>query len=138
MFAPSVATATPDAVAKLASIRASANDIAIARALGEIVAPEAAAMLAEMEVGATGALRREIRRSLFRLRQHRIEPPAIAQTSTATASVEPADSSLSGLLSPADAEGARIGWLLKSRAGGGLKRKENGVGADPTKPIGGI
>ena len=64
-FDPSVPPA--DAVAKLASLRTDSNQIAVARALGQIVAPEAAAMLASMEVGTSGELRREIRRSLFRL-----------------------------------------------------------------------
>jgi hypothetical protein len=111
-----------DAVAKLASLRGNADDLAIARALGELVAPEAAAMLAEMEVGTRGVLRREIRRSLFRLRQHGIQPPASLQARPTAAAVEVADVGLSGLMSPADAEGARIVWLLKARTGGGLKR----------------
>jgi hypothetical protein len=110
-----------DALAVLASLRSNSNDAAIARALGEIVVPEAAAMLAEMELGTSGTLRREIRRSLFRLRQHGIEPPAIQRIST-TASAESADTGLHGLLSAADAESARIVWLFKSRSGGGVRR----------------
>jgi hypothetical protein len=116
-------TAPPaDAIAKLASLRTSANDIAIARALGQIAAPEAAAMLAEMEVGTSGGLRREIRRSLFRLRQHGIEAPAVAETSITVARPEAGDTGLSGMMSTADADGMRIVWMVKSRAGGGLKR----------------
>ena len=119
-FDPSAPPA--EAVAKLRSMRlsGSAGDAAIARALAEIAAPEAAAMLAEMEAGASGATRREIRRALFRLRQRGIEPPTAS-----TASVEAesdSEAGLSGLLSPTDADGARIAWLLKSRASGGLKR----------------
>jgi hypothetical protein len=112
----------PYAVAKLASLRARVNDLAIARALGHIPAPEAAAMLAEMEVGVSGALRREIRRSLFRLRQQGVQAPALAETNADAASLEVGDAGLSGMMSVADADGARIVWLLKSRAGGGLKR----------------
>jgi hypothetical protein len=111
-----------DAVAQLASLRTSANAIGIAHALGQIAAPEAAAMLAEMEIGTSGALRREIRRSLFRLRQHGIEAPVIARTGAIAAPSAQGDSGLSGLMSVADADGSRIVWMVKSRAGGGLKR----------------
>jgi hypothetical protein len=119
-FDPDAAPA--DAVARLASLRTSASDIAIARALGQIAAPEAAAMLAEMEAGTSGGLRREIRRSLFRLRQHGIEPPVIAPTATNTERARADDTGLSGMMSVADVEGMRIVWMLKSRAGSGLKR----------------
>jgi hypothetical protein len=111
-----------DAVAKLASLRTSANDIAIARALGQIAAPEAAAMLAEMEVGTSGGLRREIRRSLFRLRQHGIEAPVIARAGANAIRPAEGDTGLSGMMSIADADSARIVWMVKSRAGGGIKR----------------
>ena len=111
-----------DAVAKLVSLRTSENDLAIARVLGQIAAPEAAAMLAEMEVGTSGGLRREIRRSLFRLRQHGIETPVIAQSRANAARPTGDDTGLSGMMSIADADGARIVWIIKSRAGGGLKR----------------
>jgi hypothetical protein len=119
-FDPNAAPA--DAISKLASLRTEANDIAIARVLGQIATPEAAAMLAEMEVGTTGGLRREIRRSLFRLRQHGIEPPAIIQTSANAAQPERDGTGLGGMMSVADADGARIVWMTKSRAGGGVKR----------------
>ncbi len=78
-------------------------------------------MLTEMAAGATGATRREIRRALFRLRQRGIEPeerPAPA----APVTVVEAEAGLSALLSPIDAEGVSIAWLIKGRAGGGLKR----------------
>ncbi len=111
-----------EAVAKLASLRTSANDIAIARALGQIAAPEAAAMLAEMEIGTSGELRREIRRSLFRLRQHGIEVPVIAQSGANVARPAGGGAGLNGMMSIADADGVRIVWMIKSRTGGGLKR----------------
>jgi hypothetical protein len=110
-----------EAVAKLAELRGGADDLAVAQALGEIAAPQSAAMLAQMETGASGALRRQIRRSLFRLRRRGIEPPSISSPARAPAA-EPADTGLSGLLSATDAEGARIVWLLKSRPAGGVKR----------------
>jgi hypothetical protein len=77
-------------------------------------------LLAQMETGASGPLRREIRRSLFRLRQRGIEPPTVERPRPASG--EGADIGLSGLLSAADNDGARIAWLMKSRSGGGLKR----------------
>jgi hypothetical protein len=111
-----------DAIAKLALLRTRANQIDIARVLGQIDAPGAAAMLAEMEAGSSGALRREIRRSLFRLRQHGIEAPAIPQTTPNAPPAARGEAGLEGMMSVIDAEGARIVWLVKSRPGGGLKR----------------
>lgn len=116
--------ATPgSALATLRQLRGTpgVSDGAIAHALGNIATAESAAMLAEMEAGATGTARREVRRALFRLRQRGIAAPAPA----APVAVQPAagaDSGLIALLSPADADGTRIAWLLKARAGGGLKR----------------
>jgi hypothetical protein len=67
--------------------------------------------------------RREIRRALFRLRQRGIETPAGAKPAPIVASTEGStEIGLSALLSPTDADGARIAWLIKSRAGGGLRR----------------
>jgi hypothetical protein len=116
------AASPAEAVAKLASLRMSTNQIEIARALGHLAAPEAAAILAEMEVGTSGALRREIRRSLFRLRQQGIEAPVVSRSNASVAQSEGGDSGLVGMMSVADADGARIVWLVKSRTGGGLKR----------------
>jgi hypothetical protein len=119
-FDPS--TPPAEAVAKLASLRTSANDIAIARALSQIAAPEAAAMLTEMETGTSGRLRREIRRALFRLRQHGIEAPVIAQGGANVTRPAEDGTGLSGMMSIVDADGLRIVWMVKSRTGGGLKR----------------
>ena len=80
-------------------------------------------MLAEMEAGTSGGIRREIRRSLFRLRQHGIEPQVVGQNAVARPGQDDAGlSGLSGMMSVADADGARIVWLVKSRAGGGIER----------------
>jgi hypothetical protein len=111
------------AIAKLRELAAEpgAPELAIAHALGKITHPAAAAMLAELEARAAGALRREIRRALFKLHQKGIEPPAAgAPPRRAGAAVEVAG--LSALMSPVDAEGARLVWLLKSRAQGGVLR----------------
>jgi len=112
-----------DAVRKLGELRGAAGipEVAVARALGRIADPAAAAMLVAMEADAAGALRREIRRSLFKLRQHGIEAPAEA-TEPRHLSTAPEVSSLAALLSPIDPDGARIVWVTKPRAQGGVTR----------------
>jgi hypothetical protein len=114
------------AVAKLREIRAAASapDGAIARALGAIADPAAAAMLTEMEAQAGGPLRREIRRALYKLRQRGIEAPvsAIAPAPSQPAPATAGASALSALFSPIDGEGARIVWILKPRRQGGVLR----------------
>jgi hypothetical protein len=88
-------------------------DLLIAERLGRIVEPAAAARLQEWERTATDKeVKREIRRSLFRLEQkgvkiEREEEPAERFT-LAGAAPEP-----EGRLGPIDGEGSRIAWLLK-------------------------
>lgn len=114
------------AIEKLAGLRGApgVSDAAIVRALAAIAAPEAAATLARMETQATGALRRELRRALFKLRQRGIEAP-LEEPPARDLAIAPApasESGLSALLSPADADGARVVWIVKARPGAGLKR----------------
>ena len=114
----------PDALAKLRELRANpaASASAIARALGGIADPGAAEMLVEMEAGASGALRREIRRSIFKLRQRGIavhEPEPEPHKAPPAA---PAATGLSAFMSPIDAEGAQIVWIVKARPQGGVLR----------------
>jgi hypothetical protein len=114
-----------EAVATLRSLRGAAavSDATIAHALGGIATAEAAALLAEMETMASGTTRREIRRALFRLRQRGIETPAsIKPAPTVASTAGSTEVGLSALLSPTDADGARVAWLMKSRTGGGLRR----------------
>jgi hypothetical protein len=114
-----------EAIAKLREVRGQPGiaDAAIARALGAIAHPAAAAMLSEMEAGATGATRREVRRALYRLKQHGIEAPvATAHPPVAPHEDAAAQTDLSAMLSPIDVEGARIVWILKPRAQGGVMR----------------
>ena len=113
-----------EAVARLGELRAApgVSPGAIARALGAIASAEAAAMLAAMEAGASGALRREVRRALFRLGQRGIAPATVAAAPARPAASPPAASGLSALFSPVDADGARVVWLVKERRGGGLAR----------------
>jgi hypothetical protein len=113
--------APADAIAKLRELsgRPQVSAAAIARALGAVNDPASAAMLAEMELGAAGSLRREIRRALFRLKQHGIEAPT---ASIAPASAAAPISDLTAMLSPIDVEGARIVWIVKPRMQGGVLR----------------
>ncbi len=116
------AAAPADAVRKLGELRASGADLgAIARALGAIADVSAAAMLAEMEHSASGALRRDVRRALYRLHQREIEPPASAQPAEHSAA-EALPSGISALMSPPDREGVRIVWLMRARIGGKIGR----------------
>jgi hypothetical protein len=110
-----------EAVARLSALRADDTSIAIAKALGQIVAPEAAALLTEMEAGSSGALRREIRRSLFRLRQHGVDTAEVRIRRDVVKGAND-DSGLSGMISAIDVEGTRVVWIVKSRSGGGVKR----------------
>ncbi len=110
-----------DALKKLAEIRASVGEVAFARGLGNIADPAAAAILAGMETSATGVLRREIRRALFKLRQRGIDAPVTA-TSIEHAAHSPASDRLTALFSPIDGEGARIIWITKPRMQGGVTR----------------
>ncbi len=116
------AAPAPQALARIAELRGKVDEAALARALGDIGDPGAAEMLSAMEGQASGALRREIRRSLFRLRQHGIAPPQAEQPRATRARPAPAEAGLSALISPIDPEGAQIVWMLKSRMGGGLHR----------------
>jgi hypothetical protein len=114
----------PDALGKLRELRtnAAASPLAVARALGAIADPGAAAMLVEMEAGASGALRREIRRSIFKLRQRGIEVHEPARQPSKAPAPAPSDSGLSAFMSPIDAEGAQIVWMVKARPQGGVLR----------------
>jgi len=128
------------AIAKLREFKGNAGitDLAIARALGGITDAGAAAMLVEMEAGASGALRREVRRALFKLKQHGIDAPS--PTPAATAVHESAtEKEITAMLSPIDGEGARIVWIVKPRMQGGVIRmwaliseREGLVGAQNT------
>ncbi|HLX06000.1 MAG TPA: hypothetical protein VKR28_10720, partial [Candidatus Binatus sp.] len=133
------AGAPAEAIAKLLELRGKPEitDLAIARALGTIADPAAAAMLAEMEAAASGAIRREVRRALYKLKQHGIDaPPPRAAASTQDTDTE---REITAMLSPIDGEGARIVWIVKPRVQGGVIRmwaliseREGLVGAQNT------
>jgi hypothetical protein len=111
-----------DAIARLSDLRGTPGvpEVAIARALGRIADPRAAAMLTEMQAGATGATRREVRRAMYKLKQHGIDAPAAAAPPAVTPHTESAETS--AMLSPIDSEGARIVWIVKPRMQGGVLR----------------
>jgi len=113
----------PERIAKLRELRGKAevSDIAIANALGEINDPGAGELLVEMEADAAGALRREIRRAIYKLRRHGIEvrEPEAERKAVPAA---PAESGLTALMSPIDPEGAQIVWMIRARARGGIVR----------------
>ncbi len=113
----------PDRVAKLRELRgkSGASDLAIARALGDINDNAAGDLLVEMEAEATGAMRREIRRAIYKLRQHGIEVRELEAEHKAPAAA-PAESGLTALMSPLDPEGAQIVWMIRARARGGIVR----------------
>jgi hypothetical protein len=117
------AAAPADAIAKLRELRGTpgVTDLAIARALGMIADPAAAAMLAEMEAGAAGAMRREVRRALYKLKQHGIDAPS-PPAATAIPDRGTERTEINAMLSPIDSEGARIVWIVKPRMQGGLLR----------------
>jgi hypothetical protein len=118
------AAAPADAIAKLRELRGQpgVTDLATARALGGIADPAAAAMLAEMESGASGAIRREVRRALYKLKQHGIDAPSPPAATAPTASRPHDTDTERAMLSPIDGEGARIVWIVKPRVQGGVLR----------------
>jgi hypothetical protein len=118
------AAPAPEAIAKLRELRGNADipAAAIARALGNIADSGAAEMLAEMEAEASGALRREIRRALFKLRQRGIDASVREARGEAQSAAIPDASGIVALFSPIDSEGARVVWITKPRTQGGMIR----------------
>ena len=122
-FDPALAPA--DALAKLRELKGKPGiaDGAIARALGMIADPRAAAMLTEMEAGAAGPIRREVRRALYKLKQRGIDAPAATAPAASAIHGNAAEKTeIAAMLSPIDSEGARIVWIVKPRVQGGVIR----------------
>lgn len=95
-----------------------AADLVLASLLGDYIAPESARLLTQWEMRTQEkALRREIRRSLYKLSAKGIqaERPAPEPRRSVLAPVEP-----EGCLSVIDGRGDRLVWLVKPKIGGGL------------------
>jgi hypothetical protein len=96
--------------------------LVVAERCGAIPSVESASLLARIEHEASQdkLLRREARRSLYRLKQKGVEPAprpfTQAPSSRAALGVPEAE----GFLSISDVTGDRLLWILKPRSGGGL------------------
>jgi hypothetical protein len=97
-----------------------AASAALARLLGERPRPAHAILLAEIEPETHGALRREIRRALFRLKRAGIEAPRAdsraAPGPAATSSTTPVEAWVSHI----DGRGDQLVWITKSTPTGVL------------------
>ena len=102
----------------LAPLLVGADGAALAAALGELPSPEVAALLVALEPHAgERAVRKEIRRALYRLRQRGVPvpaPPAPAATARTPAAPE-----AEGFLSPFDGRGDRLIWIVRPLPSGG-------------------
>ena len=98
-----------------------AVDLAVAFLLGRVADPAAVDALIKIERGATAKdLKREARRSLFKLEQRGLPIPR----EDASGGQRPAVGSITeieGYLSVIDGAGDRLVWLLRPHAGGGLQ-----------------
>jgi len=101
---------------RLSEILAAGTDasFALAKLLGEVPRPEHGALLAAANDTSHGALRREVRRALYRLRQAGIVPPAQTTPREPRAAAR-ADtpSETEGWLSHVDGSGDQLVWITK-------------------------
>jgi hypothetical protein len=96
--------------------------LAIAERCGALPSAESAALLARIERDARRdkLLRREARRSLYRLKQKGFEPNPQAAAEEPAPRPALGSPDAEGLLSFGDAAGDRLVWILRPRPGGGL------------------
>jgi hypothetical protein len=114
----------PDAVADgraaddaIAPLLGGAEAAALVHALGDVATPSVAALLVRLEADATRAVRKEIRRALYRLRQRGVPvPEAVAPVAVAPPVAGPA---IDALLSAVDGRGDRVAWVLRPLDTGG-------------------
>jgi hypothetical protein len=99
-----------------------ATALAVAERCGRIASVDSARLLARIEVDARAdkLLRREVRRSLYRLKQRGVPVPGAGAETPAPARSPLAAIEAEGFLSFGDALGDRLLWILKPRSGGGL------------------
>jgi len=94
-----------------------AADLAIAARLGSHTAAASVDLLLALEAASTDKLvRKEVRRSLYRLEQRGVSVPHAPPTLPAASVV--AAPALEGYLSPIDGRGDQLVWLIKPRPGG--------------------
>jgi hypothetical protein len=105
--------------ARLAEILAAGSDasLALAHLLGDIQRSEHAALLAGAEGRVHGAVRREVRRALYRLGRAGIEPSPPAAPAPAAAAAD-ARAEADGWLSHVDGRGDCLVWITKPVSGG--------------------
>jgi hypothetical protein len=106
------------AATELAPRLVGADGMALVGALGELATPEVARLLAALEPEAADrAVRKEIRRALYRLRQRGVAPPAPAPAPERPREAPPVDAE--GLLSGFDGRGDRVAWIVRTLPEGG-------------------
>src|SRR5205814_978371 len=102
----------------VAPLLAGADGAALAAALGELASAEVAALLLALEPRAgERAVRKELRRALYRLRQRGVPVPA--PPAPAAAARTPAAPEAEGFLSPFDGRGDRLIWIVRPLPSGG-------------------
>jgi hypothetical protein len=106
-----------DAVEALREVlgRDDAADLAIAERLGHLAQPEAVAVLQQLESTAADKLvRKEAKRSLYRLEQKGVAIPRVEAAAPRLVEVEPG---IVGYLSAVDGNGDQLVWLTRSQSG---------------------
>jgi len=108
-------TAAPsDVAARLAG----ADGVAVVAALADLATPAVARLLVEIEAAVTDrAVRKEMRRTLYRLRQRGVAVPEPARTPVAPPSAPAGD--VEGFVSAFDARGDRVVWIVRAQPTGG-------------------
>src|SRR5437016_2550342 len=97
---------------------AGAHGTEIAAALGDLGTPEVAALLVAVEPDVHDrAVRKEIRRALYRLRQRGVPIPAASAPSASPTTAATAEAD--GLVSGFDARGDRVVWIVRPLTAGG-------------------
>ena len=106
------------------------TDLAIVFLLGRILDPSAGALLASLEEGTSDKqLKKEIRRSLFKLAQKGIGAPLSgAERSLRSEPILRLGPEIEGYLSSVDTAGGRLVWLAKPQAGSGIQLLQAMVG----------
>lgn len=106
--------APPDVAPRLAGT----DGRSIVAALADLATPAVARLLVDVEPGVTDrAVRKELRRTLYRLRQRGVAVPEPAPPPVAPPSL-PADD-VEGFVSAFDARGDRVVWIVRAQPTGG-------------------